>query len=222
MFLTCRPAIGYLCICAFAPLILAGTWSALGWQLLTHVRRFSPPHHALLRALVAIAFVLVPYILFRAGGDMFTLSVRYHLWRAGGAQKVQAEFNQWVAVRPSNPSSQEKYLFFDVPPGGGITTPIAAAKFPPAVRYMHQHFPTSFGMSWDGVARIDNVSVLTMTDIMIGPPGWEPPGGASIWDHLTGSRASSPTASGSALGRMTSDDLFYRHSAFGAAFARGA
>ena len=110
---------------------------------------------------------------------MFALSVRYHLWRAGGAAKVRAEFNQWVAARSSS-----EFLFVNMPNGA----PVPVTALPPAVRYMNDHFPSRFGVPWHGIAEVDNVVVLTTTNIMIGPPGWEPEGGVSIWDRLWGSR----------------------------------
>lgn len=119
---------------------------------------------------------------------MVALSVRFHLWRAGGARKVQTEFNQWLAARPKlDPTGRQKFLFWDASPGGNMV-PVPPAKLPPSVRYMYTHCPTRFGISYDGVSRLDNVCVLTTTDIMIGPPGWEPPSGATVVDLITGSR----------------------------------
>ena len=188
MFFTCQPALDFLCICAFAPIVLAAVWVGLGLQLLTFVSRYPQRRRFLFWSLIVAAFLLPPYILMRAGGDMFTLSFRYHLWRAGGVAKVRAEFSQWLASRPSMSSQDdEKMMFHDVTPGRG-TVLVPVGKLPASVRYLHDHFPSRFGISRNGVARLDNVTVFTTTYIMIGPPGWEPQGGASVWDHIVGRR----------------------------------
>jgi hypothetical protein len=188
MFWTRRPALDYFCVFGFMPLILASVWVVLGWQMLALMRQCPPPRRLRWMALIILAFLLAPYSLLRAGSDMFTLSLRYHLGRAGGADNVRAAFNEWVANRPLyDPSNGRKLLFSEVTPERSIV-PLPAAQYPPEVRYIHERFPSRFGMTWKDVAYIDNVSVLTTTDIMIGPPGWEPEGGVSVWHHATGSR----------------------------------
>jgi hypothetical protein len=188
MFWTRRPALDYFCICGFLPLLFALNWPILGWQLLTLTRRYSQPHRRRLIAVVLLAFFLGPYSMVRAGCDMFTLSVRYHLWRAGGAEKVRAAFNQWVASQPpEGPGSDQKMLFTQLKPGGNVV-PLPLAQLPPAVRYMNKQFPSRFGMVWKDVADLDNVYALTTTDILIGPPGWEPDGGETLWNRITGNR----------------------------------
>jgi len=184
MFCTCQPNVGY-CVFFFTPLLLGAIWVSLAWQLLTFVRQYPQPRRRLFWAIIGVAFFLGPYNFFRAGGDMFELSVRFHLWRAGGAQKVQAQFNQWLARRPAS-GNHERQLFGDFPPAGGSYVPVPASKLPPAVRYMHRHFPSRLDMGSDDVANLDNVYVLTTTNIMIGPPGWEPQGGADWRDHVFG------------------------------------
>jgi hypothetical protein len=185
MFCTCRPNVGD-CVFVFTPLVLGATWVSMGWQLATFVRKYPQPRRWVFRAIIGIAFLLGPYNFFRAGGDMFELSVRFHLWRAGGARKVQTEFNQWVASRPAD--GHGKQLFGDFPPTTGSYVPIPVTKLPPTVRYMHRHFPSRLDMASDDVADLDNVSVLTTTNILIGPPGWEPQGGADWRDHIFGGR----------------------------------
>jgi len=188
MFWTCRPALDYFCVCGFLPLILAAVWVGLGWQLVALMRRYPQPHRFRLTAVILLAFFLAPYSLMRAGSDMFTLSLRYHLWRAGGAEKVRAAFNQWVASQPvDDPSNGRKLLFDQVIPNGKIVR-LPVSQLPPEVRYIHERFPSRFGATWQAVAHLDNVSVLTTTDIMIGPPGWQPEGGATVWHHIIGSR----------------------------------
>ena len=119
---------------------------------------------------------------------MFALSVRYHLARAGGADKVRAAFNQWIADRPVfDASNGRKLLFSQAMPGGNIVS-LPVGQYSKEVRCIHERFPSRFGMTWKDVAYIDNVSVLTTTDIMIGPPGWEPENGTTIWNHIFGSR----------------------------------
>lgn len=188
MFWTRQPALDYFCVSAFLPLLFASIWLALGWQLLTLVRRYAQPHQLRLIAVILLAFFLAPYCPIRAGSDMFTLSVRYHLWRAGGAAKVRAAFNQWVASQPVDaPGDDQKMLFAQVKPGGNIV-PLPVAQLPAEVRYIHRQFPSRFGMTSNDVAYLDNVSAFTTTDIMIGPPGWQPQGGETLWDRITGSR----------------------------------
>jgi hypothetical protein len=188
MFWTRRPALDYFCVCGFLPLLFGLIWPVLGWQLLTLARRYRQPHRHRLVAVILLAFFLGPYSLMRAGSDMFTLSVRYHLWRAGGAEKVRAAFNQWVASQPLyDPSNGRKLVFDQVKPGGNIV-PLPVAQMPAEVRYIHRQFPTGLSMTWDDVAHLDSVSVLTTTDIMIGPPGWEPDGGEKILYRIVGSR----------------------------------
>jgi hypothetical protein len=180
----------YFCVCAFLPMFFALTWLVLGWQLLTLLRRYPQPHRRLLIAVISLAFFLGPYSLMRAGSDMFTLSVRYHLWRAGGAAKVRAAFNQWVASQPPEaPGSDQKMLFAQLTPGGNIVR-LPLAQLPPEVRYIHTHFPSRWGSgtAWKGVADLDNVYALTTTNILIGLPGWEPDGGETLWDRITGNR----------------------------------
>lgn len=188
MFWTRRPALDYFCIFAFTPVVLAAVWVVLGWETLALVRRHPPPRRLRWMAVITLAFLLAPYSLLRAGSDMFTLSLRYHLGRAGGAEKVRAAFNQWVAGRPVfDRSNGRKMLFRQVTADGSIVR-LTAAEQPPEVRYINARFPSRFGMTWDDVAYLDNVSVLTTTDIMIGPPGWEPEGGVTVWHRIAGSR----------------------------------
>src|SRR5436305_1424524 len=40
MILTCRPALDFFCICAFAPLILGIIWVTIGSQVATHARHY--------------------------------------------------------------------------------------------------------------------------------------------------------------------------------------
>jgi hypothetical protein len=190
MFWTRRPALDYFCVFAFTPMILATVWVILGWQLLSLIRRYPQPHRRRMIAVVILAFLLAPYSLIRAGADMFTLSVRYHLWRAGGADKVRIAFNQWVATRPEYDATGRKMLFDQLTPGtgGGNIVRLPVTQFPPEVRYMHERFPSRFGTTWEDVAYLDNVTALTTTDIMIGPAGWEPDGDLSLWSQITGSR----------------------------------
>lgn len=188
LFLLRRPAIDYLCICIGLPFFFAGLWSVIGWELLKMMRRFPEFRRRSVAALTLLAFLLAPYSLLRAGSDMFSLSVRYHLWRAGGADKVRNAFNQWVASRPFyDASNGRKLLFSDLKSGGSIER-LSPTELPTEVRYINARFPSRFGMTWDDVAKLDNVYVLTTTDIMIGPPGWEPDGDLPLWRHLTGSR----------------------------------
>lgn len=187
MFWTRRPALDYFCVCAFLPLILAAVWVVLGWQMLTLLRRHPQPRRLRWMAVTAIAFLLAPYSLLRAGSDMFTLSLRYHLWRAGGAEKVRAAFNHWVAGRPVFDPSNRKFLFDELTADRNIVR-LPVTQLSPEVRYMHERFPSRFGMTWKDVAYLDNVSVLTTTEIMIGPPGWEPEGGVTAWHRIIGSR----------------------------------
>ena len=72
-------------------------------------------------------------------------------------------------------------------PGGNIV-PLPSAQMPPEVRYIHEHFPTPLSRTWHDAAHLDNVYVLTTTDIMIGPPGWEPEGGDKLLYRIVGSR----------------------------------
>jgi hypothetical protein len=189
MFWTCRPGLDQFCVLGFMPLILAAVWVSLGRQMLKLRRRIPEAHRKRWLALILLAFFLAPYSLLRAGRDMFTLSVRYHLWRAGGAEKVRAEFNQWVAARPFlSPATEQKLLFDDRVPGSGTLAPVPVNQLPVGVRYMHEHFPSRFGMSCKGVAKLDNVTVLTTTTIMIGPPGWSPEGEIGVLGHVMGSR----------------------------------
>jgi hypothetical protein len=117
-----------------------------------------------------------------------TLSLRYHLARAGGAEKVRAAFNQWVVSRPVfDASDGRKFLFAQAMPSGSVV-PLPGGQYPAEVRYIHERFPSRFGMTWKDVAYLDNVSVLTTTDIMIGPPGWQPEGGVTVWHRIFGSR----------------------------------
>ena len=186
MFLNCRPAIDYPFVLAFASPVLGAVWLALGWQVLTLTRRNPSERRFFFRSLMVACFLLAPYTLMRTGGDVFALSVRYHLRRAGGADKVRSEFNQWVAARAA---SRGGFLFYDVAPGGGAMVPVPAASLPPSVRYMDDHFPSrSGGMTWNGIARLDEVTAFTDTVIMIGPPAWEPDQGAGVIAHITGSR----------------------------------
>lgn len=188
MFLTRRPAIDDFCVLGFTPFILAILWFSLGWNLLTLMWQHRTPTRLWLIALVVMAFLLAPYSFFRAGRDMFSLSVRYHLWRAGGAEKVQSAFNQWVAAQPLvEKGNGEKDLFHQQKPDGSME-PISLEQMPAEVRYIHEKYPSRFGTSWNDVARIDNVTVLTMANILIGPPGWQPEGNVTFWDQLTGSR----------------------------------
>jgi len=39
-------------------------------------------------------------------------------------------------------------------------------QLPAEVRYIHEQFPSRFGMTWKDVAHLDNLSVLTTTDIL--------------------------------------------------------
>lgn len=188
MFWTRRPAIDYLCVCAFMPGFLASAWLVLGWQLLMLLRRYPQPHRLRLILVMLLTFFLSPYSLMRAGSDAFTVSVRYHLWRAGGADKVRASFNQWVAGQPVYDAGSGRKLLFAQATSEGDLAALPTTAFPPEVRYFHDRFPSRFGMTWRDVAYLDNVSVLTTTDIMIGPPGWEPEGGATLWGHVLGSR----------------------------------
>jgi hypothetical protein len=188
MFWTRRPALDYFCIFGFMPLILAAVWVVLGWQMLAFMWRYPQSRRLRWIAVIVLAFLLAPYSLLRAGSDMFTLSLQYHLWRAGGADKVQAAFNQWVASQPVlDTSDGRKLLFGQATPDGSILR-IPAAQYPPEVRYIHERFPSRFGMTWKDAAYLDNVSVLTTTDIMIGPPGWAPEGGVTAWHRIIGSR----------------------------------
>lgn len=188
MFWTGRPALDYFCVCSAIPLLLAGLWVTFGWQLLTVVRRYPQLRRRWLTMLIGVCFVMAPYVLTRAGADMFTLSVRYHVWRAGGADRVRAAFNQWVAAQPAvGQQSDEKYLF-DRWTASGDLVRLPVSQMPAEVRYIHEHFRSRFGISWKGVAHLDNVSALTTTDIMIGPPGWEPDGPETVWSRITGSR----------------------------------
>lgn len=187
MFGTRRPALHYFFICAFLPGILAFIWLTLGCKLLILMRRHPQLHRRRLIALMLLAFFLAPYSL-RAGPDMFTFSVHYHLWRAGGADQVRAAFNQWVASQPVfHPGSGEKLLFHQLTPGGNIV-PLPATQLPKEVRYIHDKFPSTFGTTLNDVAHLHSVSVFTTTDIMIGPPGWQPNGGATFWGLITGNR----------------------------------
>ena len=191
MFWTRRPALDQFEICGFISLILAGLWAVLGWRMLTLMRRDPKPRRLRWVPAMAVAFLLAPYTFLRAGSDMFTLSLRYHLGRAGDAERVRAAFNQWVAAQPVS-SMGSKLLFDQVTPDGTTLVAIPAAQYPPEVRYIHERFPSRFGMTWKDkdvdVARLDNVTVLTTTDIMIGPPGWEPKGGLTAWHRVRGSR----------------------------------
>jgi len=188
MFWTRRPALDYFCVCAFIPWFLALAWLVLGWQLLALMRRHPQPRRLRLITITLLAFFLAPYSLLRAGSDMFTLSLRYHLWRAGGAEKVRGAFNQWVGGRPVYDASNGRKLLFGQVTAGGNIVRLPVTQLPPEVRYIHERFPSRFGITWNDVARLDNVSVFTTTDIMIGPPGWRPEGGATLWDHVTGNR----------------------------------
>jgi hypothetical protein len=183
-----RPALNYFCVDAFVPLVVASVWLTLAWGLLTLLRRYSQPCRPRLWAVTLLALLLVPYSLVRAGRDMFTLSLRYHLWRAGGADTVRGAFNGWVASRPVyDPGDGSKLLFARVTPGGNIVR-LPATQLPAEIRYIDERFPSRFGTTRQGVAYLDNVYALTTTSIMIGPAGWEPEGGATILHHLTGSR----------------------------------
>lgn len=188
MFWTRRPALDYFCVLGFTRWILAIVWVVIGCKTLTLVRRHPPPRALRWIPVIVLAFLLAPYSLLRAGSDMFTFSVRYHLWRAGGPDEVRAAFNGWVASQPPyDPSNGRKFLFSRVTPGGDIIR-LPAAEFPPEVRYIQERFPTRWGTTWNDVAFLDNVTVLTTTDIMIGPPGWEPEGDLTIWHRIIGSR----------------------------------
>lgn len=190
MFWTGQPAIDSPFFFAFLPFVFFVIWPNLGWHLLRLTRRHPQPHRRRMTALILLAFFLGPYSMMRAGCDMFTLSVRYHLWRAGGAERVRAAFNQWVAAQPpEGPGSDQKMLFAQLKPGGNIVR-FPAAQLPPEVRYIHKQFPSrfDFGAAWKNVAHLDNVYALTTTDILIGPPGWEPQGGETLWNRITGDR----------------------------------
>lgn len=187
LFWTRQPALGYFCVCAFLPGIFGMVWFGLGWQLLNLVRRGSQPKQRRLVGLMLFAFSLAPYSLMRAGSDMFTLSVRYHLWQAGGADKVRDAFNGWVASRPAFDPNGGKWLFEEVNPAGNIVR-VPVAQLPREVGYMLKRFPSRAGMTSKDVAYLDNVSVFTTTSIMIGPKGWQPDGGATVWNHLIGNR----------------------------------
>ena len=183
-----QPTLDYFCVCALIPYLLGFLWFGLAWQLLSLIRRHPQPYRRQLIAVIFLAFFLAPYTLIRAGNDMFTLSVRYHLWRAGGADKVRAAFNQWVAIQPVfDPSNGRKFIFARDTPSGNVV-PLPAPQLPPEVRYMSERFPCRFGMTWKDVAYIDNVSALTTTDIIIGPPGWQPQGGETLWSEIIGTR----------------------------------
>jgi hypothetical protein len=188
MFWTGRPALDYFCVCSFIPLLLAGLWVTFGWQLLAVVRRYPELRRRWVTVLIGLCFVMAPYVLMRAGADMFTLSVRYHVWRAGGAARVRAAFNQWVAAQPAvGQQIEEKYLFARWTGSGLVRLPVS--QMPAEVRYIHAHFRSRFDdRSWNGVAHLENLTALTTTDIMIGPPGWKPGGGETLWSQVTGSR----------------------------------
>lgn len=188
MFWARVPALDYFCIFAVTPLFLATVWVILGARLLSLLWRYPHLRQARTIAVVAVAFLLAPYCLLRAGTDMFTLSLRYHVARAGGAEKVQAAFNHWVASRPVfEQGDGSRFLYLERTPDGR-TVPLPAAQYPPEVRYIKERFPSRFGMSRNDVAYIDNVSVFTTTYIAIGPPGWEPEGGITLLDRVLGSR----------------------------------
>jgi hypothetical protein len=188
MFLARRPALDYFCVLGFAPLILAALWLVVGWQMLALVPRSPVSHRLRLAAAATLSLLLAPYVFVRAGSDMFTLSVRYHLVRAGGADKVRAAFNHWVAGRPAyDRANGRKLLYAEVAPDGSAV-PLPEAAYPAVIRYIHERFPCRWGTTRDEVAVLDNVSVLTTTDIMIGPPGWEPEGGLTTWHRIIGSR----------------------------------
>jgi len=188
LFWSRQPALDYFCVCVFLPLLFASVWLALGLQLFTLTWRYPQPHRLRLIAVILLAFFLAPYSLMRTGSDVFTPSVRYHLWRAGGAEKVRAAFNQWVASRPVDAPGDDKKLLFDQVKPGGNVVPLPVAQLPTEVRYVHEQIPSRFGMAWNDVAHLDNVSAFTTTDIMIGPPGWQPEGGETLWSRIIGNR----------------------------------
>jgi hypothetical protein len=187
MFWARVPALSYFCIFALTPMFLAGVWVILGAWLLSLLWRYPHLRQARTIAVTAVAFLLAPYCLLRAGTDMFTLSLRYHLARAGGAEKVQAAFNHWVANRPViDEGDGRRLLFRDIAPDGSVV-PVPETQYPLEVRYISDRFPSRFGFIRGDVAYIDNVSVFTTTYIAIGPPGWEPEGGITLWNRVLGS-----------------------------------
>jgi len=186
MFVKRGPAIDEPFPLAFASPLLGVCWFVLGGHFITLMRRNRTERRYCFRLLIIVCFCLAPYTMMRAGGDVFALSLRYHLWRAGGADRVRAEFNQWVATRAA---AGREWLFLDAPAGGGNLVPVPASSLPPAVRYIHEHFYSRFGGTmWNGAADLDDVTALTYTVIRIGPPGWEPDGGVGVIDSITGSR----------------------------------
>jgi hypothetical protein len=188
MFLTRRPALDYFCVLAFTPLVLAMIWGVVGWLSFELLRRHPASHRRRLVSVGVVCFLLAAYTVPRAGKDMFTLSLRYHLWRAGGAENVRAAFIQWAPTHPDyDPKTGVRPLFLQKTARGNFV-PIPSAQLPPLVTYIHERYPDRWGSAQNGVVRISYVYVLTTTDITIGPRGWRPNRRATFWEHVTGSR----------------------------------
>lgn len=202
LFRNCTPSLELFCFGPFMSMILAVAWSVLGWEFVKVGRRDSPPprrrRRRAWRLLTAVAFLLAPYALLRADNDMFALGVRYRLLCAGGAAKVQTEFNGWVASRPAGrgPNNDGEYLFRSNQAGNIV--PIPSSQLPPAVRYIHEHIYSRFGLIWDGAAVLDNVAGINTADVTIGPPGWRPKDEVSLWEHIRGTH------------RMVADGIWIR------------
>lgn len=188
MFWSCRPGVDYFCVLGFMPLALAGVWGALGWMLVKFLREYPGLGRRGMLLLAVVAFVMAPYNYVRAGAHMFSLSVRYHLWRAGGAEKVRGEFNQWVAAQAAYEKSGGRKLLLGVGGPGGTVVAWPAVRMPGGVRYMRAQFPSRFGMTLRGAIDLDNVTFFTASDIWIGPPGWKLGTGVDFWSAVTGRR----------------------------------
>ena len=189
LFWRCRPALELFCLGPFMPWILTIAWGWAGWNLLAATRRHPPEkRHRLWIAAGIAALLLAPYSLIRADNDMFALGVRYRIWEAGGTEQVRADMSQWIATRPARPGPIEtKWLFTDYAPDGtGSRTP--RSTMPASVAHLRDHIPWRFGSVLDDVAYFDGVSFPNTGKVTFGPPGWEPKGRISLWNHICGGR----------------------------------